>query len=471
MQATGMEEMIFRQPQEHHVTDLEINGRLPDYVCGAYYLNGPAKFHHEPHPQRHWLDGDGMARRLRIKDGKAAYTGRFIKTRKYQEESEVGSALFRTFGTAFPGDMLRKGLTLESPANVSLYLHGQRLLAFGEQSLPIELDPLTLETRGEWNFSNAFSSIAPFSAHPKYDQAKQQMHTFGITYFAGRGKLAYYCFDNHYQLKVRGQSLLKEGNYIHDFALSPSFACFHLAPYQLDVHSFAKKGIPLFDALKWQEQGAFELRIFSRASGDQVAAIELDRKSFCLHSINAWEKDGQLVVDLVDTPEPFFDQYDARPLMFDSVKPCAAVRLIINTHDWSVCEKHVVESNMHYDFPSIAQSKEMKPYQCFWAAGMKAEPEPAPKFYNRLFRFDWTECNIVEIWQAEQGIFLGGEPQMVEHPTDAAQGVVISQYCDPQNHCSGYLFFDAYNLQQGPIARLDLPFFDPPGFHTSWVSE
>jgi hypothetical protein len=39
-----------------------------------------------------------------------------------------------------------RDLALASPVNVSVYPVAGRLLAFGEQGLPWELDPVTLET-------------------------------------------------------------------------------------------------------------------------------------------------------------------------------------------------------------------------------------------------------------------------------------------------------------------------------------
>ena len=462
-----VEDFIFGAPAENHAPHLKIKGELPWYVRGTLYLNGPAKFHAKPSPQRHWLDGDGMARTLVIGQNGASYTSRYVATTKYKNEHEAGQALYRTFGTTFEGDALRKRLTIETPANVSLYAHGGRLLAFGEQSLPWELDQSTLETVGEWNFGGSYSSIAPFSAHPKFDPHKEEMHTFGITYFGRRGKLFYYGFDAEYKAIVKGETILKEGNYIHDFALSEQYACFHLAPYQLDVHAFIKKEVPLSQAMQWQQKGNLELRIFSRETGTVVARIPLNRETFCLHSINSWEEGGVLAIDLVDTPEPFFDQYIAKPHMFAGVKPCAAVRYLIDTNDWTIREKHVATSPLHYDFPTVAASSHMKPYQYFWAAGMPAAPEPAPKFYNTLFRFDWQTYDYQDQWQCGKGTCLGGEPQMIENPSDSNEGMVLSQVLNLESGESGYVFLDAFNLEKGPIASIDLDFYDPLGFHTS----
>src|ERR1051325_10480012 len=112
---------------------------------------------------------------LRFEEGRVVFTSRFIQSVKYAAEEEAGRPLFRTFGTAFESDRLKRGVMLESPVNVSIYPYAGTLLAFGEQGLPIELDTSTLETRGEFNFHGALNDISPFSAHPKLDHATGEM--------------------------------------------------------------------------------------------------------------------------------------------------------------------------------------------------------------------------------------------------------------------------------------------------------
>ena len=78
--------------------------------------------------------------------------------------------IYRTFGTAFEGDRLNRGLGTESPFNVNVVSYRGRLLAFGEQSLPMELDSDTLETLtpGQtFNFDRTLNDSAPFSRIPR----------------------------------------------------------------------------------------------------------------------------------------------------------------------------------------------------------------------------------------------------------------------------------------------------------------
>src|SRR5215212_5327003 len=130
-------------PREQSYAVEEIEGEVPGYVRGTYYLNGPARFSRGRLRYRHWLDGDGMVCALRFEGGRAHFTSRFVRSAKLAAEEEAGRPVFRGFGTSFEGDRLKRGVMLETPANVSVYPYAGALLAFGEQGLPYELDPST----------------------------------------------------------------------------------------------------------------------------------------------------------------------------------------------------------------------------------------------------------------------------------------------------------------------------------------
>ena len=158
-----------------------IDGHVPEFVRGAYYLNGPSRFHHGDLAYRHWLDGDGAVSNLRFAEDAVRFTHRYVRSTKWLGEHEAGGPVYRTFGTSFEGDQLKRGIALESPANVSAFLWRDKLLAFGEQGLPFELDPETLETRGEYTFEGRLNAISPLSAHPCFDADSGDMFNFGIS--------------------------------------------------------------------------------------------------------------------------------------------------------------------------------------------------------------------------------------------------------------------------------------------------
>ena len=106
----------------------------------------------------------------------------------------AGRALCRACGTAFPDDRLRRGFSLESPVNVSVVPWEGRLLAFGEQGLPWDLDPVTLETRGEFRFGGRLNEVSPLSAHAHLDRESSELIDFGISYASAEPLLHLYRF-------------------------------------------------------------------------------------------------------------------------------------------------------------------------------------------------------------------------------------------------------------------------------------
>ncbi len=119
--APGLDAAFATTPEERCCPVPSIEGVLPSFLRGTYYLNGPARFERGGFRYRHWLDGDGMVGAVRFGAEGVRFTGRFVRGAKWLAEEEEGQALFRAFGTAFPGDRLLRGVALASPVNVSVY--------------------------------------------------------------------------------------------------------------------------------------------------------------------------------------------------------------------------------------------------------------------------------------------------------------------------------------------------------------
>ena len=60
-----LDDILSISPEEG-VWELTLEGELPAYLGGTYYLNGPGRFARGDFRYHHWLDGDGLLRALRI---------------------------------------------------------------------------------------------------------------------------------------------------------------------------------------------------------------------------------------------------------------------------------------------------------------------------------------------------------------------------------------------------------------------
>ena len=217
MTAPGLERCFLFDAVEDSYDVQEVAGHIPESLRGTYYVNGPARFRRDGMCYKHWLDGDGMICSVRFDAAGARFTNRFVRTRKLEEEDQAGRFLYRGFGTAFEGDKLRGGIMLEPPVNVSVYPYDGAVLAFGEQTLPYELDPVTLETRREYDFNGKLNHVSPFAAHAKVDPDSGHLLNFGVSYSAEKPMVNVYEFDDRGNQIRRRRHALRYPHSNHDF--------------------------------------------------------------------------------------------------------------------------------------------------------------------------------------------------------------------------------------------------------------
>ena len=452
--------------EESYVIE-EVEGEVPAFLRGTYYLNGPARFDRDGFRYRHWLDGDGMVCALRFEDGGVHFDNRFVRTRKFLDEEEAGRPVYRAFGTAFAGDRLRRGIATESPANVSVYPYRQSLLAFGENSLPYELDPATLRTRGPFDFGGQLNEVSPFGAHPKFVPGTGELFNFGVSYSAAEPCLTLYRFDGRGQLVYRRRVPLPYSCSVHDFSLSPTYAVFYLSPYLLDLPALLREGRTTLEALRWDPGRGSRLLVLARESGDEVATVAVGR-GYCLHHINSFEADGVLTADVVEFERPLYDQYQPLPDLFREVPHGQPVRFVVDVRGRRLVRRETLDYRGSPDFPSINPRDDGRPYDAFWVLGISAAGQRGRKFFDRLVRGSWGRGEAQDVYWPPARHYLGGEPIFLPGPGPGPAGVVICQVLDAGRGRSAFALFDAFALARGPIATLRLKAAIPPGFHASF---
>jgi all-trans-8'-apo-beta-carotenal 15,15'-oxygenase len=450
----------------YEVTNIE--GTLPPCVRGTYYLNGPARFENGGQRYNHWLDGDGMVCALHFSGGRVRFTNRFVRTRKFLAEQEAGGPVFRTFGTRFPGDRLHRGLATESPANVSVYPYRHRLLAFGENALPYELDPVTLQTCGPFNFDNQLGDLSPFAAHPKLARDTGEWFNFGLSYAAAEPSLTLYRFDAHGVLAYRKRVPLPYPCTVHDFTLSPTYAVFHLSPYLLDVKALLRHGLTTTEALRWAPERGSRLLILARESSETAAHLPVGR-GYCLHLINSFEEDDRLCIDLVEYERPLYDQYQPLPDLFRDLPRGEPVRFVVSMDRREIIERVPLGGDPP-DFPSLDPRDDGQPYDSFWMLAIASGSRGEPKFFDRLARASWRGLGPVDVYRPPAGQYLGGEPVFVGDPERRGCGAVICQVHHRNPRETAFAVFDAFDLAAGPVARIPLRSPLPPGFHASFIA-
>jgi len=452
-------------PQEVSGPVEQIEGELPSWLSGTYYLNGPGRFERGGRHWRHWLDGDGLVSALALEGGNARYRNRFVRSDKLRQEEEAGRPLFRAFGTTFEGDRLEHGMGLESPVNVNIAPFAGNLLAFGEQGLPWRLDPETLETLEEWDFDRALRAISPFAAHPNFDPATGEMFNFGISFAGDSPTLYLYRFAADGSRLYRRRHALDHPLSIHDFGLSSRFAVFYLAPYVLDVEQVVEGGRNLSEALSWQPELGTQMLWMDRETGCPAGRANLG-SNYCLHLIAAVDHEDHLRVDILEMDRPVYDQYSV-PGLFPDARTAIPVRYVIDP-DGEVIERRSLPYSEMCDFPQIDPRRLGGDYDEFWMLGIADSARPGPKFFDQLIHANWTTGQVSR-YSSDDGRYLGGEPVFAPHPEDADRGAILCQELVPSGPSTAILVFDAHAIREGPVARLHLSSPAPPSFHGVWV--
>jgi all-trans-8'-apo-beta-carotenal 15,15'-oxygenase len=444
------------------------HGSVPDFVRGTYYLNGPARFGIGDFFYRHWLDGDGMVSRVRFGDGGIHLTNRYVRSTKFTTERAAGKPVFRTFGTSFRGSRLNRANNgLESPVNVSIYPFGDHLLAFGEQGLPWELDPVTLETRGQFTFGGRLNDASPFSAHPKFDPATGEMFNFGIFFSPHAPRLYFYCFGQE-GLRYRKAIPLDYPCSIHDFALSKSYAVFFLSPYLLDPRDLLQSELTVMDLLRWEPGKGSRLVVVSRETGNIAASVPIGQR-YCLHLVNAFERENVLITDVLEFNAPIYSHYQPIPHLYQDVPYGGPVRFCLDMESHELLERRQMPYVQGPDFPAIDMRLAMQDHSEFWMLGISPTGNRGRKFFDQLVHAEWNGDQALDIYQCPAMHYLAGEPVFV--PAPKSGGLILCQEFDASKRNTSFVFFDAKNVSTGPIARIRIPHPFYLGFHAGFHTD
>ena len=446
---------------------VRVAAEWPSYVRGTFLLNGPARFARGALRYRHWLDGDGMVAALQVNDAGTFFTNRFVRSAKFTREEAEGRAVYRTFGTAFPGDELKRGIGLESPVNVSVYPFGGALLAFGEQGLPWALDPETLDTRGLHTFDGQLNEITPFSAHPKIDHRTGELFNFGVSFSPEHPAVNLFRFDRSGKLIYRRRAPLPYPASIHDFAISERFIVFYVSPLVLRMDALIQSGATLMDALAWDPARGSCLMIASRDTGELRATVGIGNQ-YCLHLVNAFERGDRLVVDVLEFEKPLYPEYQVVPELFTDTFRGRPVRFVVDPTSSSVVERCDLAYSCSPDFPAHDADVVGRPYDDFWMLGISQAGRPGRKFFDHVVHVNWS-AQSVELFAAPEGCYFGGEPCFVPDPAAPShRGLVVCQQFDARRLASSFLVFDAFHVGAGPVATIELPAPIPLLFHSSF---
>lgn len=449
--------------REYSFDSLPITGEVPPELNGSFYRNGPNAQHVPPVGDYHLFAGDGMTHAFHISDGKVGYCNRWIETAKFRIEREQGKSVIdpmNPFNCAegFVEFVIndREGL-----ANTACVWHGGRLLILEEAHLPFQVDPITLESIGSFNFGGKLPRS--MTAHPKVDPVSGELVLFA--YMAGDMMSP---DIDVYRVTPRGElveSFRINTPYpamVHDFVVTENYIVIPVFPLTANLDR-AMNGQP---PIAWEPDKGASVAILPRQgwSQDKLRWAECD-PFFVFHYMNGFDNDGVITLDGCQFEHPPLFPDAAGNELPDSDPILHRWSIDLNTNSPRVASSQIDEFGS--EFPQVDPRYATLPYRY----GFYTSPDgDAGELYNTVGRYDHATGNVNRYCFGPRATTFTSEPIFVPRSDDAPEGCgyLLSVVTDMTVGTSALHILDAENVGDGPVAVAQLNHRVPVGFHGGW---
>jgi beta,beta-carotene 9',10'-dioxygenase len=405
----------------------------------------------------HWFDGLAMLHRFSFANGAVSYANRFLESRAWRAARDHGRIEYSEFATDPCRSLFQRVSAMFSPkfsdnANVNLTKLGERFIAMTETPLPVQFDAQTLAATG---VAHGVPGTLT-TAHPHLDRESGGM----LNYAAKLGPRSSYRFfslePDATEPRVIATKPVREPAYMHSFGLTPRWIVLAEFPYVVNPLRLALSGRPYIENYRWRPELGTRFHLFDRGTGEAVGPFETEA-CFGFHHVNAYEENGEVVVDMCVTADASVveDLYLDRLRDGKPVAPAHLERFRIAPDTGRLTSQRLIEESI--DLPRINYGRcNERPYRYVWGVSL---PDG---WFDRILKVDVVERSTIT-W-AESGCYAG-EPVFVpapeaEHEDD---GVLLSVVLDGRTGNSFLLVLDAASLQE--LARAEVPHQIPFGFH------
>jgi len=329
---------------------LEGMGRVPPWVSGTFYRNGPAIYEWGEDKYRHFFDPTGMLQSFRIKNGEIFYKSKFIESKNYIGNKEANKIIYPELGTYGEPDWVtlnEDGTPIEDertvkanrlqflmgnfPTSNSLVtvmpFHGW-LLSMNESPFIHLHDPDTLEIVHAIDIRESVHKpstlfIATVTAHGMIDQDGTYWNCgVGLDTSGTIPKVGYFCYkslnagrseENPFENRSTVEEILDSFrwgevinnptitdlsiSYYHMFAMTENYLVLPLGSVVInvvDLFSGLLDGgdVSLIDALEYDETRDTQFRTFNKETMRFERKIHETDPVLMIHTFNAWETDN-----------------------------------------------------------------------------------------------------------------------------------------------------------------------------------
>lgn len=429
------------QYEECCIDNLPVAGEFPGWISGTLVRNGPARFEAGGERVAHWFDGLAMLEGFHFENGCVSYVNRFLRTDPYRIMVEEGSIDFIGFGNERKEEEPDQNRTHLHNANVNVAQYGSHFVALTEVPQPVEFDIKSFETVGALSYEDDLPQSQVFeSAHPEIDSVTGDQYNFLIKFGPQSFYTIYRISAGSVTREVISEIPTKFPAYMHSFSLTEKYIVLVEHPQRIDLRALMENPHqPFVKLFRWKPELGTVFHVVDKLSGEEIAVLS-GPSVFSWHHINAYEKEGKVVLDLALSDPPVGSCEENQ----------GVARFILDLGTRQVTFEKV--SSLPFEMPWIPEELNGKPYR--YAYGIDEK--------HGILKVDMKEKQELA-WRVP-GCYPS-EPIFIKNPNSGNEdsGVLLSLVLDEYAGSSFLVCLDAKTLKE--LARAMLPHHIPRGLH------
>lgn len=439
---------------EADVHDCEVLGELPAALQGSYYRTGADR----AYPTLDGdiiLNGDGMSSVFHLADGKADFRCRYVKTERLTAERRARQRLAGRYRNVYSDSPELAGIDRDNTGNTSAFWHHGRVYMLREDSIPTEVDPDTLETRGPAPFRSQLATKT-MTAHPKIDPVTGEWWSYGqFCQKEYRNEMALTVIDKAGKVVRQEELAMPYPGVCHDFAMTRDHVVFTVMPLTVDLARVKAGG----DFYAWDPSLQPMYGVMPRDGTTKDIRWHAVPGAMIAHFMNAYTEGDRLFVDGFAAPGNsfgFFNDVNGNPTA-NAVAESKLTRVAFDLSSRPGPVTLAPFAGAVGEMPKMDDRRGMHGYRYGWH-----------KTFDGIAMIDWQtgEHRVHQLLKTDNP-GMAQESVFVPRSSDAAEGdgYVMAVVNRVKENLAELYVLDTQDWNGAPVARVRLPFNVPMSFH------
>jgi all-trans-8'-apo-beta-carotenal 15,15'-oxygenase len=470
--------LIFRDAPESADYPVQLlEGSIPSGLKGCLLRNGPG-IQRVGNDAQHLLDGYGFIAGLYFNGDTPTFRARHVQTQIFGQERTAGRQLFRKPFTNLPRRFSNLfNVRLGNPAAHDVYAWGGKVYA-SDAPGHYALNAQTLQTEGPAPLNSLLGGTVQLAPMPRVDPHRGRLVAYSTrSGLMGADAITFHEYDVAWnEVHRQSASLPGKNLFLHDLAFTDNF--YVVVEYgRLKVGTALVGSGPVIDSVTFDQSHPLRLFVVPRGRNGPLRQIPLPPGHQSFHLFNAFEREGQLIVDAViyKGRVDFHDFYP--PELKDRVSAPERVEgpfIIRHTFDLQTGgSQSLIIEGVSGEAPIINPARTGQQHRYGYVASPTSQgDEPTHEGYfwfHGLAKVDF-DSGLHQTWSAGARAFCS-PPAFVPRPDSVGEddGWLLAWVMDAGTEKSQVVVLDAKTPALGPIARLGLKHLLPAASHTEFT--